>query len=188
MTRPISDLSKAEVESVLSYSPETGEFNWLRKAGSSRADLAWNGQRAGRVAGCISGSGYNTIGVCGRLYQAHRLAWLCVYGRWPVGDIDHINGDRADNRISNLREATRSQNNCNRGATSANTSGYKGVFFKKHGSRWQAQIKINGRIKHIGYFPTPEAASVAYTEAALRLHGEFARVTDVKVATQEPIS
>ena len=94
-------------------------------------------------------------------------------------DVDHINGNRRDNRRCNIRICTRAQNMCNREKLSNNTSGYKGVSLKD-GSRWCAQIKINGRKKHIGCFDTPEQAHAAYCRAALEAHGEFANFGEWK--------
>ena len=90
--------------------------------------------------------------------------------------VDHIDGDGLNNRRSNLRVATRRQNNCNRGAASNNKSGFKGVFFKASQNKWAAQVKLAGKPLHLGYFLTKDEARAAYSEAAARLHGDFARV------------
>lgn len=108
------------------------------------------------------------------LYSAHRLAWLYVYGEWPLDQIDHINNDKTDNRICNLRLATQSENIVNRRAQSNNSSGRKGVT--RSGKRWSASIRSNGHRYHLGTFDTVDDAHAAYSEAACRLHGEFANV------------
>lgn len=95
-------------------------------------------------------------------------------------DVDHINGDPLDNRKSNLRPATRSQNNANKGLQSNNTSGYKGVSKFKLTGRFQAYIKKQNKRIHLGYFPTPEQAATAYNSAAKELFGEFAKLNEVK--------
>ena len=112
----------------------------------------------------------------GRRYLAHRLAWFYVYGEWPRKGLDHINRDRLDNRIANLREADHAQNVQNRGPMSNNKSGFKGVFFNpRHTQPWQAQITARGQYFNLGRYATAEEAHEAYKEAAARLHGEFAR-------------
>jgi len=90
-------------------------------------------------------------------------------------EIDHINGDKLDNRRENLRSATRSQNKMNSGKPKNNTSGYKGVCWYKRGNKWRAQIGINGKLKHLGYFEDKEEAAKAYKKAAEKYHGEFVR-------------
>lgn len=94
----------------------------------------------------------------------------------PGVTVDHINGDPLDNRRQNLRFATRSEQNMNKGVPSNNTSGFKGVSLCKRDQRWQAYIHINGRKKALGYHGTPEAAAKAYDKAAIKLYGEFANL------------
>jgi len=90
-------------------------------------------------------------------------------------DVDHINGDGLDNRRSNLRVATRSENLRNKGPQRSNTSGFKGVSWAKRARKWESQIRVDGKRRHLGYHPTPEAAHAAYCRAARELHGDFAR-------------
>jgi hypothetical protein len=146
---------------LLDYNPATGVFKWK---------LSYRMRRKGLVAGRRHGGWYWCIRVDSREYLAHRLAWLYVYGRWPLDQIDHINGIRFDNRIANLREATNSQNKQNR---KPKVAGLKGVYRQKN--RWRARITINRRCLYLGTFSTPEAASAAYREAAIKHFGEFAR-------------
>lgn len=138
------------------YDPATGKF--------------W------REAGCQCASGYRQIYFDGRQHMEHRVAWFMHYGEWPKGEIDHINGLRNDNRISNLREATRSENSRNRSKPSNNTSGHKGVSWINRYQCWQATIKFEGKNKFLGRFATREEAATAYNEAALQHHGEFAKI------------
>jgi hypothetical protein len=161
-------LTPEQLRSMLSYDPETGEFIWMVKP---------NGRvNAGVIAGSIlNNRGYRLIGIHGRRLLAHRLAWLYTFGRWPSSEIDHINGNRRDNRISNLREASKSENQSNRGPNKNNTSGFKGVKFHKKTSKWQAQITKDRKRYNLGLFHTPEAAHVAYESAAKKFYGEFAR-------------
>ena len=161
-------ISAALVQDLFSYNPETGEFT--RKARRQ-------GARVGQVCGSPDSHGYLQIKINGRNYFAHRLAWLVVYGEWPKHQIDHIDRNPTNNRIANLREATNSQNNHNRGQQVNNTSGYKGVCWNKRAKRWKAYIKLHGRRTHLGYFNTADAAHAAYCVAAQELHGEFARTS-----------
>jgi hypothetical protein len=154
---------------LLHYDPETGFFT--RKSGRG-------GRAQGSVSGCKPNSdfGYVLIGVDGGLYLAHCLAFIFMTGVCPSEDIDHINGVKDDNRWINLRAATRSQNNANSRLRKDNTSGLKGVYFSQERRRWVAQIGVNGRQTHLGRFATREAAHAAYTAAAHRYFGDFARL------------
>lgn len=109
------------------------------------------------------------------MLQAHRVAWFLHYGRFPNGELDHIDGDKANNRIENLRVATRSQNTAYRGKTKRNTSGFKGVCWHRRDKRWRASIGSKGRRLDLGSFSTPEEAFEAYKAAAVHHHGEFAK-------------
>jgi hypothetical protein len=127
------------------------------------------------LPGGLTPKGYWKIGVDGHRYHAHCLAWLYMTGEWCELDIDHRNGDRADNRWSNLREATRTQNNGNGKRPRNNSTGFKGVHFFKQTGRYQAGITVDGRRQHLGYFSDPEDAHAAYLNAAEKYFGEFAR-------------
>ena len=152
------------LRSILSYDVETGRFVWLK------------GPRRGRDAGSVGGVGYCRIGINGKVYFAHRLAWLYVTGSWPGEMVDHKNTIRSDNRWENLRAATRGQNQANSGPYSNNKSGIKGVYpSHRPGKPWVASITKNGRCRRIGRYATKEEAAAAYEIAANRLHGEFAR-------------
>lgn len=166
-------LTAERLRASLDYNEETGEFRRRHKK-----NARWP---AGEVVGCAStvnkksGLKYLFVFLHGRLYRAHRLAWLYVNGVWPSECIDHIDGDGLNNRIANLREATRAENNRNTGARRTNASGLKGVSWNKKDKRWRADISLNGKGIYIGNFLTPEEAHKAYAEAADRLHAEFAR-------------
>jgi hypothetical protein len=107
--------------------------------------------------------------------MAHRLAYLYMTGEWPPAGIDHRDTNRSNNRWNNLRAATQLQNSTNSSIRIDNTSGYKGVYWHIGARKWRAQIVSKGKIHLLGYFSTPQAAHRAYCEAAIRLHGEFAR-------------
>lgn len=152
---------------VLDYSPETGVFTWRQRA-SNRIKI-------GDIAGRASSIGYILVGLRGKRYWAHRLAWFYVHGSWPSQTIDHIDGNKLNNCISNLRLATMPQNIANSKRSKRNTSGYKGVSYDRERGLWRANIKAAGHHKQLGRFSTPEEAHVAYMEAARKYYGEFAR-------------
>lgn len=168
----MKNVTASVVRDLLDYDPATGIFRWRvdRRSGRSHARVQ---ARAGDVAGSIRTDGYLAIKIEGRSYRSHRLAWLYVYGRWPDPECDHRNCERNDNRIANLREATRAQNNANSSLRTDNASGLKGVY--RRNARWAAQIRMNGALRHLGYFDTAKAAHAAYSAAAAKLRGEFAR-------------
>lgn len=158
-------ITAEELRHVIDYDQETGVFTWR---------IGRPGASCGAVAGSISGDGYIQITVHRSRHKAHRLAWLHMHGCWPPVLIDHINGDKTDNRIANLRLATRSQNGANRDANKNNTSGVKGVYWARREQKWAANIKVNGKKKHIGYFRNINEAAAAYERAAIEYFGEFA--------------
>ncbi|MBX9864654.1 MAG: HNH endonuclease [Hyphomicrobium sp.] len=151
---------------ALQYDPQTGEFTSRVRRGRLTP---------GARVGSTHRTGYRTIKLCDQLHQAHRLAWLYVHGEWPPGMLDHINGIKTDNRITNLRVATGSQNNVNRKKLSQNTSGARGVTWNKSSGKWQAALKVNGKCRYLGVFENIEAASAAYRAAAVQQYGEFAQ-------------
>jgi hypothetical protein len=160
MTEQRAALTAEQVRELLDYDPETGRFTWR---------IAPRGHKAGSQAGCIDSYGYVVIRIAGAGHKAHRLAWLIAYGEWPDDQIDHINGERSDNRIANLRSLTNQGNQQNRRtAHRGNSSGLLGVSPKR--GKWRAQIKVDGEKRHIGMFDTPEAAHAAYLEAKRKLH------------------
>ena len=146
-------LTAERVRDVLTYDPATGVFRW-RVAASGRVQI-------GMIAGRTKIDGYRGIKIDGKEYQAHRLAWLYVHGFWPACHIDHINGIRNDNRLSNLRDVSRSEN-------AQNQYRVLGVCLTRR--KFQAQIKIDGKSRYLGRFETAELAHQAYIKAKRRLH------------------
>lgn len=162
------------LHTLFDYDPDTGLLTWKRRAGLIGKALAWNVRYPGTIAGRPTNFGYVMIGVFGVDYLAHRLIWVWMYGENPSADIDHINSQRNDNRISNLRAATRSQNHQNR----INKPGKilpKGVFCPPRCRRYLAAIGARSKKQELGWFDTPEEAHAAYLAAAKEKYGEFAR-------------
>ena len=147
----------------LNYDPETGKLTYSRKAKGNK--------REGDKVGCIDRHGYIKVMFQGKMYFAHRIAWMLFYGAEPPELIDHINADKLDNRISNLRACTKPQNSAN---TTANLSktGLRGTVRVKNG-RFRSQIKHEGCMHYLGEHDTREAAHAAYQQASIRLHGKF---------------
>lgn len=162
----MSGLTQDQLKTALCYFPETGDFIWKSREDRNRA---WNSRRAGTLAGTYDAQGYRVIIIDYVSYKSHRLAWLYVHGRWPVEDMDHINRDKQDNRLVNLRECSRSMNNHNRGLLSNSSSGINGVSFCRTTNRWRAKIRVSGKQLHLGRFDTPEEAGEAYYAAKVRL-------------------
>lgn len=173
------ELTQERLKELLSYDPLTGVFVWHEReirAGSERTDKSWNSKYAGKQAGQVYGpDGLERvrISVDKVRYLAHRLAWLWMTGSWPNKEIDHKDMDPLNNKWSNLREATHSQNAMNRRGRSKYA---KGVTIHRPSGLFQVRIHSNKVCKSLGYFKTIEAASAAYTTAAQKIHGEFARV------------
>jgi len=142
---------------------ELGQF--IRKENSGRSN-------AGDVAKCKDRDGYVVIGINKKVYRAHRLVWLYTYGEMPPTDIDHINRIRDDNRIENLRLATKSENAKNRSKRKDSSNNYKGV--QKSGNGWIAIFQKDGEKCYLGYFKDEESAAKAYQEFAKFTNGEFA--------------
>lgn len=158
--------AQAEVAAIIDYSPETGLFRWRVHQGGPR--------KQGWFAGADE-HGYRAISVRGQLHRAHRIAWLLMTGYWPEQEIDHIDGDRSNNRWENLREVEHVINSHNQRRASTNsTTGVLGVSMgpsKK--SPYLAGIRVNGKRIHLGSFPTLEAAEAAYLKAKRKLHPGF---------------
>lgn len=161
------ELTQERLRELLHYEPTTGVFRW-------RISLS-NRKPVGTIAGYIERHGYRCIRIEPRRYKAHRLVWLYVTGAWPKDQLDHINGVRTDNRVSNLREATRIENNRNSKFYANNTSGFRCVRWVARAKKWEAYIGFRGRHTYLGLFPTPEEASAAYEAARVRYFGEFRR-------------
>lgn len=148
-------ISHHELKRLFNYNPLTGEFTRLVTTGPRGM--------VGEVAGTISSKGYRAIQIHGKIYKSHILAWFYVNGVKPRKQIDHINRDRLDNRISNLREVNNRQNCSNR---KVSRSGYVGVTFSKYTKKWRARIKFGYREHFLGYFHDAQEASKVYEKYA----------------------
>lgn len=154
----------------IAYDPETGAVTWL-----PRGNAQWDGKYAGKAAGRVAWNGYVLVCIEYMNYRVHHLAWAFSHGVWPTGDIDHIDGNRSRNPLSNLREASRSQNLANSFRKDKNTSGFKGVSWRRRSKPWVAHIKQKGKSRYLGSFDDPAEAHAAYCAAAEKMFGEFAR-------------
>lgn len=154
-------LTQEELKRLFRYDPETGKVMWINTY-----------RRRRREAGQFNNRGYLVVSIDGTYYKLHRLIWLYVYGKSPESQIDHINGDPADNRLINLREATSSQNRSNSKIYSNNKSGTRGVFWDKEHSKWMVQIRKLGSVITRRFESLEEAE--AFAEAIhLEIHGEY---------------
>ncbi len=157
------------IKSRVNYDHETGIF---RRKGKTQG-----GERAGCIAGTKCANGYIIITISRKRWLGHRLAWLYHYGTLPDSDIDHINGVRDDNRIENLRLATRSENLCNVGVRKTNTSGFKNVSWNADCRKWAVSMRHNGKKIYLGVFSDLHEAAKVASEGRKKLHGDFARDT-----------
>ncbi len=157
------DMTPDELKSILHYDPETGLLT--RKTASNKYGI-------GHVPGWRHDNGYIKISIKKKMDYAHRIAWAIHFGKWPEKKIDHINRDRGDNRIVNLRLADDSQNAANQSLRSDNTSGKKGVTWNKIKRKWQAQIQFRGKRK-AGYFDSIDDAAKFYDDQAKIMCSEY---------------
>jgi hypothetical protein len=159
----MSTISSTQLRNLLSYNPDTGIFQWKTppKRKSARG-----------CAGAKDQYGYIVIRVSGKLYKAHRLAWLHYHGEWPSQNIDHINRVRDDNRIVNLRDVAQTQNM--RNATFApSKSGYVGVVWDSARGKWKAQIKVGYKNICLGRFDSKDRAIAARQKAEAAIVKQF---------------
>jgi len=155
-------ISQEQLKEFINYDSETGLFTWAKFRGGSA--------KKNSLAGTIDKEGYRVIRVNMKIYKAHRLAWFYIYGIFPKKDLDHINQIKHDNRISNLREVTNSENHQNRGINKNNSSGHKGVYWNKSNKKWQSSIGINGKLRFLGYFSELSDAIKTREMAEQNLH------------------
>jgi len=169
---------------LLDYDPETGVLTWrerpLEYFSSEREHKRWNTRYAGTCAlNCLDTTGHKHGLIFRKTFSAHRVAWAIHYGGWPWLTIDHINGDPADNRIENLRDVSHKENCRNQTVPKNNASGVLGVYWKKTRMKWCANIRIDGKTKHLGSFTDKADAVAARAEADIkyRFHRNHGRAT-----------
>lgn len=167
------------------YDPETGGLHWKRKEGNDRETNRWNSRYAGKAVGRLNDengylrTAFMVDGVMRRVYL-HRIIWELAHGPIPDGmQIDHINGNRTDNRLSNLRMATFCENMRNKRSRRNSTSRFLGVCQVRGEATWRAQINIEQRVRNLGRYPTETEAALAYNAAAKAAWGEFANLNAV---------
>jgi hypothetical protein len=154
-------VSHSRLRELLHYDAVTGVF--------TNRQSRMGGVVEGSIAGTKRSDGYIKITIDRKQYYAHKLAWFYVYDVFP-DLVDHVDRNRSNNRIENLRLATASQNQQNQLLRSNNTSGFKGVSYYKRTGKWKTEIQVNGVRKCLGYFDTPEKAFEAYTSLAAMIH------------------
>lgn len=166
-----------ELRQLLDYEPATGTLVWRKRGPEYFTDRAstpdacasrWNGNYAGKVAGSKKANGYIALGIWGTDITAHRIAWAISHGEWPPEDIDHINGDRADNRLVNLRSVSRAMNMRNQRFKVRTPTGVVGVVITR-GGRFLASIGCNESYQYLGTYLTKEEAVEARCKAERRL-------------------
>lgn len=161
-------ISLKEASRYLSYCENTGSFTWIGKYKTSNVNI-------GDVAGSIDGNGYRVIRLMDSIYQAHRLVFLFVGDTLPDAklEVDHINGNKDDNRYCNLRLVTRSQNQMNRKTNINNKSGMRGVSWKKVYNKWCVQLGYQSKLYFYGYYSDLDEAKEVASKARKELHGEY---------------
>ena len=155
------------LQTIFFYNPMTGVFTRRLKTNTK--------QKLGEVAGRLNADGYWHIHIGHTMYKAHRLVYLYLYGELPLREVDHINGNKSDNRLANLRLCERKENCRNFKKYKNNTSGFVGVSKHKKCNRWVATMQVDGTQKYLGLFKTPEEASAVYEKATKEVFGEFHR-------------
>jgi hypothetical protein len=178
-TLPSIDL----LRQLLLYHSDTGSLYWRYRMpdmfkngvkGQEASCITWNKRYANTLAGNLNENGYINIIINKKMFYAHRIIWKLYYGEEPKNLIDHINGNKADNRITNLREATYSQNQINR-IKYNNKSGMRGVVWNNTCQKWQSSIMSKGLQIYLGVYDCPAAAHFVYQVASDKYHGEFSR-------------
>ena len=166
-----TELTAERARELLDYRPETGEFFWrVARPGTYAGASAghWQKEKSGEVRLLIR--------IDWTAFLAHRVGWLIVHGQFPLGRLDHKDGDQTNNKILNLRPATHSQNMQNKKKAAHNKSGFKGVSWDPLNNKWVVRIRVpDGEYRNLGRFTDAEAGHQAYCAAAKTLYGEFAR-------------
>jgi len=182
--KPLPDVET--LRKLLDYNPETGILTWRPREPEWFKDTArrskehmsnnWNAENADREAFTAVFSGYRVGKIFDVSLRAHRVIWAMQTGEWPISFLDHINGDRADNRIANLRLATPSENARNSSSYRNSTSRFRGVSWHQKAQKWVVQIRAKDTYLYLGLFDCEEHAANVYDAFARIHHGKFARL------------
>lgn len=172
------DIPVTEVREILCYDSISGRLTWRFRDRylfkTERQFKTWNARFSGREAlSSLSKRGYLAGKIFGIPCKAHHAAWAMHHGEWPSSEVDHIDRDKTNNSIDNLRVVDRSQNCMNRSCHKGSTSKYKGVSYKKSIGKWHSQIQHNKQSIHLGYYNNEIDAAEAYDNAMVKYHGEF---------------
>lgn len=179
-TRQALEGFEQAIRDRLDYAPETGTLTWREPKREWFATLnaftSWRTRWGGKESGKIRRDGYRAVRLTvdgnGMSFLAHRVAWFITYGEWPRGQIDHMNGDRADNRLCNLRAVSQHENLLNMKCPADSKTGVPGVTWSKHAKRWLVRVNIDKRTKNLGYYLNFEEA-VAARRSAEQKHGYY---------------
>lgn len=166
--KPRPEFSLESLRETLLYDPDTGLFSRIKHQGGSKC--------VGSKVGSPHKGGYVQIKIFAVLYLAHRLAWFYTYGSWPIHRIDHIDGNRTNNKLSNLREATDSQNSQNMRKRKTSKSKYKGCSWRARTQVWEVYIRFEGKRIYLGAAKDEKTAALIYDEGAIKYFGEFANL------------
>lgn len=161
-------LDQEQLKQYVHYDSATGVFTRAVSRGGNQFGAQFSRWKVGDVMGFVNSRGYRRISISGKIYQAHRLAWLYHYGAWPKDQIDHINGNRCDNRIDNLREVTNAENGKNTSRHRGNKTGVSGVHIHSQNGNYVAQIRVSNRLIHLGCFDNIFDAACARKSAEYR--------------------
>ena len=153
-------ITQEKAKALFNYDELTGELSFVESKGK--------GKRKDKRVGCISANGYLTVWAENKLHQAHRLIWMHFYGVEPINGIDHINGDKLDNRIKNLRDVDQKENTKNRRKSKNNTSGFVGVFLDKDSGKWRARLSVDYKVIYLGSFTDKSDAITARKNANIK--------------------
>jgi len=168
-----TDITADYVRSILDYDPATGIFRWKHRTDIRACD---NARMIGKIAGSLDKKGYRRIIINRRNYAAHRLAWLYTTGEWPIDEVDHKNLNKDDNRFKEIREATSSDNGCNRQTRADSGTQLRGIYLDKRYGGYVVKIQRHGKRIYLGTVSTAKEAIAVYATAAEKLHGEFKRL------------
>jgi HNH endonuclease len=158
-------ITPEQIRNMFFYNSRTGVLRWKKLEGRRKAG----------PLGSIDSKGYLAIHIRPHMYRLHRIIWAWKTGKWPLGEIDHKNGVRTDNRWNNLRNATRIQQNANQKPRKNNTSGFRGVYWLTDSKKYAAVIHLNGKKTYLGYDKNLKRAAAIYKKAAKKHFGEFSR-------------